>query len=95
MDVNTFNAPSLTPARKKYAIIVAAVVVIIAIIGIISLLVLRPRDIKQAALPAPVLDRLAGGAAISLNEDYRNPFDQESQYVNPFSEFKSPFHSLQ
>lgn len=32
---------------------------------------------------------------VAPQETYENPFDRDTQYVNPFSEFKSPFHSLQ
>ena len=32
---------------------------------------------------------------VALKTEYQNPFDRDSQYVNPFDEFKSPFQSLQ
>jgi len=32
---------------------------------------------------------------VAPEKEYKNPFDRETQYVNPFEEFKSPFHSLQ
>lgn len=31
---------------------------------------------------------------VSLQTQYQNPFDENSQYVNPFSEYKNPFDSL-
>ncbi len=32
--------------------------------------------------------------AVKLLSSYRNPFDKNSQYVNPFSAYKNPFDSL-
>lgn len=31
---------------------------------------------------------------VPLSEVYQNPFDQKTQYVNPFSNYKNPFDSL-
>ncbi len=31
---------------------------------------------------------------VSLKKDYQNPFDKNSQYINPFSGYKNPFDSL-
>lgn len=49
--------------------------------------------------PAPVnLPPLGGKKEVSkvtIKSEYKNPFDQQNQYVNPFAEFKSPFTSLQ
>ena len=32
---------------------------------------------------------------VPLTEVYQNPFDQNTQYVNPFSEYKNPFDYLE
>jgi hypothetical protein len=31
---------------------------------------------------------------VPLNTQYNNPFDKNSQYVNPFSQYKNPFDTL-
>lgn len=31
---------------------------------------------------------------VNLQQNYQNPFDKNTQYVNPFSEYKNPFDSL-
>lgn len=33
-------------------------------------------------------------AVVELKKEYQNPFDKNTQYVNPFSEYKNPFDSL-
>lgn len=32
--------------------------------------------------------------SVVLAAEYKNPFDEETQYVNPFSEYKNPFDLL-
>lgn len=32
--------------------------------------------------------------AVVLKEEYSNPFDKDTQYVNPFSSYKNPFDQL-
>lgn len=31
---------------------------------------------------------------VAVKEDYTNPFDKEAQYLNPFSQYKSPFENI-
>ncbi len=31
------------------------------------------------------------GPQVELKTDYKNPFKKETQYVNPFDEYKNPF----
>lgn len=32
-----------------------------------------------------------GGPSVSLKSEYNNPFDKNTQYVNPFEGYKNPF----
>ena len=32
-----------------------------------------------------------GGPSVSLKSEYENPFDKNTQYVNPFEGYKNPF----
>ena len=32
-----------------------------------------------------------GGSSVSLKSEYENPFDKNTQYVNPFEGYKNPF----
>lgn len=34
---------------------------------------------------------LPKGPSVELKTEYKNPFKKESQYVNPFEEYKNPF----
>ena len=31
------------------------------------------------------------GSKVELKAEYKNPFDKETQFVNPFQEYKNPF----
>ena len=31
---------------------------------------------------------------IELTEEYENPFEKETQYINPFDEYKNPFDNV-
>lgn len=31
------------------------------------------------------------GPKVELKKEYKNPFDKETQYVNPFDTYKNPF----
>lgn len=33
-------------------------------------------------------------STISLTKDYKNPFEKDAQYINPFSQYKNPFDVL-
>lgn len=33
-------------------------------------------------------------ASVQLENEYQNPFDEKTQYVNPFSSYKNPFDTL-
>lgn len=39
----------------------------------------------------PALPFLQKGPSVELKTEYKNPFDKETQYVNPFESYKNPF----
>ncbi len=41
--------------------------------------------------PFKNLPFLSSGPKVSLKEEYQNPFNKETQYVNPFEASKNPF----
>ena len=53
----------------------------------------RPGGLKSPLSILPVSQKKS--STPQLTEKYQNPFERETQYVNPFQEFKSPFQSLQ
>ena len=66
-------------------LVVAAVIAVWAIVG--YLLLTKFLNISLPGL-SPKEPKVA------LKTEYKNPFEKESQYVNPFDQFKNPFHNL-
>ena len=54
---------------------------LIVLAGIVYLLVIR------GIIPNPLKPK----PQVRLNTQYLNPFEEESQYVNPFDSYKNPF----
>ena len=69
----------------------------IAMYGMLVLLVILTYGIIVTIQSLyPTLPGLNTGknSAVAPQTDYENPFNKDSQYVNPFSEYKNPFDSL-
>lgn len=67
----------------KVLLLLVLVVVAIAV-GFSLGLLKNPLQKKSAAVPE-----------VQLKTEYQNPFDKDTQYTNPFSEYKNPFDSLE
>lgn len=69
----------------------------IALYGMLVLLVILTYGIivtiQSPYTPAPG-SRTGKNSAVAPQTDYSNPFDKDSQYVNPFSKYKNPFDLL-
>lgn len=72
-----------------------ALLLVLIVVGfwVVVLYVLVSRNIIK--LPGGIkLPGLNQAPKVSLKEEYKNPFKKESQYVNPFKEYKNPFNNL-
>ena len=67
-------------------LLIAAVIIFgLAAIGVIK--------IPLKSLPAiPGINKQE--PAVSLQKQYQNPFDKNTQYINPFSTYQNPFETL-
>lgn len=73
------------------------IVVLLAIVLAVSGTFFYVSKQKKSALdatPAPIVSPFASASA-TLKEAYNNPFDEKTQYQNPFEESKNPFDNLQ
>lgn len=81
-------------SRKTLVLAVGAAVVLLVVI-VLALSFARRGTPLSLSLP----DGISGGVSkvsdVPLTKAYQNPFERETQYVNPFQELKSPFQSLQ
>lgn len=101
---NSVPAPSSSPPpmvsggwwhdNRKIVAIVGVAVVVVMLLFVFFLLFVGQGRRGTLTLPG-ILEGRQAAVPVSLTTEYKNPFDRDSQYVNPFQEFKSPFHSLQ
>lgn len=51
---------------------------------------------KQTKAPTSTVAPVqTASASATLKEEYKNPFDDKTQYQNPFSENENPFNNIQ
>ncbi|OGM32668.1 hypothetical protein A2803_01250 [Candidatus Woesebacteria bacterium RIFCSPHIGHO2_01_FULL_44_21] len=65
------------------------VLVGVLVVVLLALAVLSgglPKSVQQTLLRST-----PESVSVSLSQEYNNPFDSNSQYVNPFSTYKNPF----
>jgi len=51
-----------------------------------------PVDVETVILPTP---RPTSNVEVPVETQYQNPFDENTQYVNPFSSYQNPFDSIE
>ncbi len=73
--------------KKKIFIVLP---LFILVIGIVFVGLVRFRII-QDPFPLQNIPLLQQGPQVSIKSDYKNPFDKNTQYVNPFDTYKNPF----
>ncbi len=81
---------SLLKDRKKaliYLFPVFSVVVLIAVLLVVT------RGGKESVKDI-VTNTKKEVSTVAPKTEYDNPFDKDSQYVNPFSSYKNPFDNL-
>lgn len=62
------------------------IVLLLAIVVIVLAVLVYTGVIKAPSLPF-----LSRGPKVELQKNYENPFKKETQYVNPFDQYKNPF----
>lgn len=84
--------PIKSRAQKGYS----ALFILIAVLLLLGVgLVFTSLWSKKYTLPfSSQTKETTNESTVTLKTDYQNPFDKNTQYVNPFSEYKNPFDSL-
>ncbi|MBI3251527.1 MAG: hypothetical protein HYZ62_01295 [Candidatus Andersenbacteria bacterium] len=89
-DISSLSSSPLKkwPPSRRTVIVVVLVIIVVVIVTflVVNSLSDTPVDIGSAIL---------GQSKVEVKSEYKNPFDRNNQFVNPFSEVKSPFNSLQ
>lgn len=84
--------------NQKGAVHLFVVIIVLVIVAVAAYL-LYQGGYFNFATPKPSQDQNTQTTpqepTVSLKNEYENPFDKDTQYVNPFSEYKNPFDSLE
>lgn len=91
-DITSLPSTPLKKWPKRSIIIGVIVVLVIILLAVIAYKSTRP---KGGEAPGGITSLILGQTGVKVKEEYKNPFDRQNQYVNPFSESKSPFTVLQ
>jgi len=71
--------PKIVMTRRKYIILL--VVIVVAVVGVILFYV-----------PSSPLQKIVQRqSSVEIKTTYKNPFDKNTQYMNPFEKYKNPF----
>ncbi len=74
--------------KQRGGIAPLILVLLVIVAGVIAYLV------YSGKLQNPVKQLTGKEPTVSLQTKYSNPFDANSQYVNPFNSYKNPFDNL-
>lgn len=72
-------------SHKKKILLIALPVLVL---GVAVLLLVSFNNGKNPLKNGNLLQK---GPNVSLKSEYKNPFEKETQYVNPFETYKNPF----
>lgn len=88
---------NVTDVNKKKQIRLLILAVLLFLTSLVTNYVILKHRAEQENLAKPLVTELKNQpqqSNVSLKKDYKNPFDKDTQYVNPFSQYKNPFDSL-
>ncbi|EKD65697.1 MAG: hypothetical protein ACD_50C00012G0002 [uncultured bacterium] len=67
---------------------------LILIFVILAILIVAGALVLKKFIKIPGLSQTQE-SNIAIKSEYKNPFNKDSQYVNPFDQYKSPFITFQ
>lgn len=62
------------------------IIIVVAVLAVAGYFLLTKLGFKLPSIPG-----IQQGPKVSLKTEYANPFDKDTQYVNPFETYKNPF----
>lgn len=78
--------------KKGFAHLILLVVILAVTLLLISALFYT--KIFNKKLPSITNQNNSQEASVQIKKDYQNPFDKNTQYINPFNQTKNPFDNL-
>lgn len=78
---------------KEKGIVHLILVLVIVIVAAVAVFLLQNSG-KYSIPGLQNKQSTADKRSVSLKNDYQNPFDKNTQYINPFAVYKNPFDSV-
>lgn len=78
--------------QKGTALLLAPLLILFILAAIIYIFITL--GIIKSPLKSIPLPQVKKETSVSLQKQYQNPFDKNTQYVNPFSSYQNPFETL-
>lgn len=88
---NRVNPPKISHKRVLFILLIITLLVLVLLSFYISQG--KKEEKKVEVLPTPT--SVPKEPLITPQVEYENPLDKDTQYVNPFSEYKNPFDAVQ
>lgn len=79
--------------NKGFAHLVLILILVIAVAVVYFVLQTTGQSLLPGAGNNQTVNNNSDGKVV-LKTDYQNPFDKNTQYVNPFASYKNPFDNL-
>lgn len=83
-------------AQKGIAHLLLIIVVLLGLLGGVAFFIFRKNTVNKnkAVTDEKATITTSDSQDVQLTKDYENPFDEKTQYSNPFEEEKNPFDYL-
>ncbi|MBI2040365.1 hypothetical protein HYT18_04800 [Candidatus Microgenomates bacterium] len=80
--------------NQKGVIHLALPLILLLFVAVLTFVVLIYFGIIKNPLKTLTVPGVKKEPTVSLQNQYQNPFDKSTQYVNPFASYKNPFDAL-
>lgn len=78
--------------QEKGVITLVPLLVLVIVLAVLYILI--SQGLVKSPVKVPGVTPAKKEPAVSLQTQYQNPFDKNTQYVNPFARYKNPFDNL-
>lgn len=79
----------MSKLNQKGSVFVIFILFFVAILGVAAFVVY-----KTISTSTKKIAQSSQALAVAVKEEYKNPFDKNTQYQNPFNSYKNPFDEL-
>lgn len=94
MDMSVSGLAGVKTYITHHRIIIYGMLILLIVLTYGLIIMARSQNITLTIIGTPAKPATQS-TSVAPETNYANPFDKNTQYVNPFSTYKNPFDSLQ